>query len=216
MFYHILNSLYQIWQSSVLIDYTIKITNIDKKDAVIRWINGKDGISGKFDIKSQETILFPFYGTSMRLWAEYHDYQPQTLLEWTRQYGKEHQSVIDISLVDGIGASFNLLGQNVNITADFNSNVCDDAGSPYFNNGCISPCLRSRNDIHCCSGYYNSPYHCYKDYAMTKWCNAIKRASNSPRVYCYAYDDKDGTISNFGNGIHIIYWDNANFKVANI
>lgn len=215
MLYSILKSLYAVWHTSILIDNTIKITNIDDKDVVIKWIDGQHVTSGHFNLKSQQTLHFPFHGVAMRLWPEYHKNQPQTLLEWTRKIGEEQYAIIDISLVDGVGASFNLIGNNINMTADFNSNVCDIANAPY-DNGCLSPCSRTHDDLKCCAGQHNKPNTCTInghaiDYDVQQWCNAIKKATCPPHVYCFAYDDQVGTLSNPGSSIHIIFWDNTNF-----
>lgn len=220
MLYSTINSLYKIWQTIALIDNTIKISNIDDKNVIIKWINGQDSTSGYFNLNSHETLHFPFHGVAMRLWAEYHINQPQTLFEWTRKQGDEQHAIIDISLVDGIGASFNLIGNNINITADFNSNVCNDANSPYTNNGCLSPCSRTHDDIKCCAGKYNTPHTCTInnhaiDFDVLRWCNAIKKVICPARVYCFAYDDRAGTLSNPGPGLHIVFWDNLDYQNAN-
>ena len=149
----------------------------------------------------------------MRIWGEYLYNQPQTLFEFTRELNNENNAVVDISLVDAIGSSFNLFNNILNITGDFNNNVCYYANSPYKNNGCLSPCSRFNDDYSCCKGNYNTPQTCKKenDYYLNKWCDAIKSFVIPPKVYCYAYDDKDGTLTNFGDYLILTFWNNNNF-----
>lgn len=199
---------------------SIKIENIDNKQLTVKWINGKLRTEGFIVLDSTQSVVFPFYGVSMRLWAEYHKGQPQTLFEWTRIVGKEEETIIDISAVDGIGASFNLLGDDLNIAGRYNSNVCEEAGSEYINYGCYAPCKNEKLDEQCCSGIYNTPETCSLskitneplDDKNKQWRYAIRNHTTPPIIYTYAYDDKSGTINYKGEWLILSFMDNVDYR----
>ena len=87
----------------------------------------------------------------------YYHSQPETLLEWTVDYDK---TFLDISLVDGVGSSFNLIADNYNITGDFYYDV-------------KSPCSITHKDEHCCSGRFNNPNICGNSHEIKQYCNYI-------------------------------------------
>ena len=210
---YIWNSLLTIWANKyIAYEHYITVVNHDKSIAKINMIDGAHNTHTHFYLKSNERGYIKFYGRAIRIWAEYTKFQPQTLFEFTIILNNEDKGIIDISLVDAIGASFNLYNDRLNITGDFDNALCNEADSPYKNYGCLSPCSRFNKPYYCCSGYYNRPETCNINgkYTINTWCSAIKNRVNPPRVYCYAYDDKAGTISNSGNYLTLSFWNNEN------
>ena len=179
-----LKSLNNIWNSFLILNQTINIYNNDYNTALIKYNHGF------FHLHGWQYQTIPFTGKAQRLSATYYNNQPETLLEWTVDYDK---TFLDISLVDGVGASFNLLVDNYNITGDFNYAV-------------KSPCSLTHKDEHCCAGRYNNPNVCGYSNEIKQYCSYIKRNVKPPNVYCYAYDDKDGTIIIKNNYLLITFW----------
>ena len=179
-----LNPLNSIWSSFIILNHTINIYNNDYNTALIKH-NQK-----YFHLNSGKYHTIPFTGKSQRLTAMYYHNQPETLLEWTVDYDK---TFLDISLVDGVGSSFNLIADNYNITGDF-----------YY--AVNSPCSITHKDEHCCSGRFNNPNICGNSHEIKQYCNYIKTTVKPPNVYCYAYDDSAGTLIIKHNYILITFW----------
>lgn len=138
---------------------------------------------------------------------------PQTLVEWT--FTPNPADVIDSSFVDGFSMPVRLEYKAQNkkyktILGKLTETNCEEGGgykvldkSGSFA-GCESPCSHTGDAQACCSGEYNTPKLCPPTPAVKKWCNGItammKNDDGKRLGYCYAYDDKHGSITDHVKG----------------
>ena len=120
------------------------VKNVDVKPFTLKLLDGKNGFKYQYRMPPQTSKKLSFYGTAIRLWAEYEDTLNDkgfTLFEFTREYKDEIFSVMDISFVDGFNSNINLLSKKYNISTNFGSNTCNLACGHYTKGVCLSPCL---------------------------------------------------------------------------
>ena len=179
------------------------VKNVDVEPFTLKLLDGKNGFKYQYRMIPQTTKKLSFYGTAIRLWVEYDNTLNDkgfTLFEFTREYKDEIFSVMDISFVDGFNSNINMLSAKYNISTNFGSNTCNLAGGYYTKGVCLSPCLTWDLDFMCCRNNYGTPQTCNRlglpiSNENRRWREVIRNAVHPPRVYTYAYDDREGIIA---------------------